>query len=262
MKTVTFHSYKGGTGKSFLSLNLAATLAMQNHRVALIDFDTRAPTLFHRFQPRISETHWLNEYLDSKVSFEKVMQDYSHLINSEGRLFVGFASPKTRDMQEMQIKTRQWQQKALTLLMRAIVSLKNEYDWVILDSSPGVTYDSLNAMSSSDAVILVSTPDHADILGTSEMCLEIWPSLMKFGARPTLVLNKVPRQRVNSDELYNTDVIVNELSENIDISCIAKIPIYCDSSILTENIFILQYPDHPLTEYVKNLNNSLISLIK
>jgi MinD-like ATPase involved in chromosome partitioning or flagellar assembly len=262
MKTITFHSYKGGTGKSFLSLNLAATLAMQNHRVALIDFDTRAPTLFHRFQPKMADIHWLNEYLDSKLSFEKVMQDFSHLIGPNCKFFVGFASPKTRDMQEMQIKTRQWQQKALTLLMRAIVSLKNEYDWVILDSSPGVTYDSLNAMSSSDAVILVSTPDHADILGTSEMCLEIWPSLMKFGARPTLVLNKVPRESINSNELYNTDAIVKELSENIDISCIAKIPIYCDSTILTENIFVMQYPDHPLTEHVKNIYESLISLIK
>ncbi|OLS25930.1 MAG: Septum site-determining protein MinD [Candidatus Heimdallarchaeota archaeon LC_3] len=262
MKTVTFHSYKGGTGKSFLSLNVAAFLSIQNYRVALIDFDTRAPSVYHRFQPDISKTHWLNEYLDSKISFTKVMKDYSHLIQSEGKFFIGFASPKTRDMQEMQIKSRQWQQKALTLLMRAIVDLKNKFDWIILDSSPGVTYDSLNAMSSSDAVILVSTPDYADILGTNEMCLEIWPSLMKFGARPSLVLNKVPRESMDSEELYNTDHIIKELSDNTDIACIANIPAYCDKSVLTEKIFILEYESHPLTNHVRNLTNSIISLIK
>ena len=68
MKTVTFHSYKGGTGKSFLSLNVAAFLAMQNYRVALIDFDTRAPTVYHRFQPHLSPSnnerrHKISRYL-------------------------------------------------------------------------------------------------------------------------------------------------------------------------------------------------------
>ncbi|MFW9930681.1 MAG: MinD/ParA family protein [Candidatus Thorarchaeota archaeon] len=263
MKVITFHSYKGGTGKSFLSLNVAAHLSKyQSQRVALIDFDTRAPTLYHRFKPSDTDNQWLNEYLDAKISFDNVLKDYSYLISPKGKFFVGFSSPKTRDMQEMQIKTRQWQQRALTLLMRAISEIKNDFDWVILDSSPGVTYDSLNAMSSSDAVILVSTPDHADIHGTNEMCLEIWPSLMKFGAKPSLVLNKVPRENRSTDELINTDEMINNLSENTDIVCLAKIPIFCDKSILTQNIFIIEYPDHPMTNYIESLSQSIISLIK
>lgn len=260
LKVITFHSYKGGTGKSFLSLNVAAHLASQGQRVVLVDFDTRAPTLYHRFQPDINKIHWLNDYFETRQPFSKILVDYSHLIENKGRFYIVFSSPKPRDMQEMQIKTRQWQQRALTLLMKAIVDIREEFDWMILDSSPGVTYDSLNAMSSSHAVILVSTPDHADILGTTEMSLDIWPSLMKFGAKPSLVLNKVPRKELNSSELIDTDEIIKNLKENIDISCIARIPIFCDSSVLTKDIFVTKYPSHPLTSHVELLARVLVTI--
>lgn len=253
-KVIAFHSYKGGTGKSFLSLNIAASLACySNQKIALLDYDFRAPTLFHKLLPKEVDTHWLNDYLDGKVSFENVLVDYSQYIGSKSTFFVAFASAKTRDMQEMQVKTRQWQQRALTLLMRAIVDLKNKFDFIILDSSPGVTYDSLNAMSSSDAVILVSTPDHVDFAGTTEMCLELWPSLIKFGAKPNLVLNKVPRISLDSEEIYKAEELETLFLESNDIPIISRIPIYCDKSVLTNKIFILEYPNHPLTSYINNL---------
>ncbi len=42
---LTLHSYKGGTGKTFIATNLAAALASEGKRVCLIDFDLRAPSL-------------------------------------------------------------------------------------------------------------------------------------------------------------------------------------------------------------------------
>jgi len=259
-KVIAFHSYKGGTGKSFLSLNVAVNLALQGEKVALLDYDFRAPTLFHRFQPVNVESCSLNEYLDCRIPFEKVLFDYSHFLASKGTLMLGFASPKTRDMQEMQIKSRQWQQRALTLLMQAISKLKPQFDWIILDSSPGVTYDSLNAMSTSEAVVLVSTLDHADLQGSGEMCLEIWPSLMKFGAKPSLVLNKVPRVGLGSqDKLYDTTDLEKEFFEENGVEIILKIPIFCDHSLLTKSIFIREFSDHPLTKYVQDLGQILMN---
>ena len=50
-KVITFHSYKGGTGKSFLSLNIAAYMSkIEKKKVIVIDFDFRAPTLVHNLQ--------------------------------------------------------------------------------------------------------------------------------------------------------------------------------------------------------------------
>ena len=45
MKIIAFHSYKGGTGKTHLSANLATVLARQGHKTALLDLDFRGPNL-------------------------------------------------------------------------------------------------------------------------------------------------------------------------------------------------------------------------
>ena len=44
-KIIAVHSYKGGTGKTLMSTNLAAIYAMNKHKVALFDMDFRAPNL-------------------------------------------------------------------------------------------------------------------------------------------------------------------------------------------------------------------------
>jgi MinD-like ATPase involved in chromosome partitioning or flagellar assembly len=42
---ITVHSYKGGTGKTLFSVNLAISLAKRGRKVCLLDLDFRAPSL-------------------------------------------------------------------------------------------------------------------------------------------------------------------------------------------------------------------------
>lgn len=48
MKTLTFYSYKGGTGRSLLLANVAHYLASQGKRVVAADFDFEAPSLHYK----------------------------------------------------------------------------------------------------------------------------------------------------------------------------------------------------------------------
>lgn len=256
-KVITFHSYKGGTGKSFLSLNTAAYLAKVEHKkVIVIDYDFRAPTLVHKFKPNINKIRFLNEFLEGKYSIDDMIFDQTKFLeNGDGQgdfLFtVAYASPKSRDMQEMQMKTRQWQQKALTILMGGLLHIKSEYDIIIIDSSPGITYDSLNAMSSSDAVILVATPDLVDIQGTVDMSSEIYPSLVKFGAQPALVLNKIPWE--GNNKLYETKAIIDKLKTEADLPVISQCACYCDSSLIHNAILVKEHQNHDLIKNIKEI---------
>ena len=156
-------------------------------------------------------------------------------------------------------KSRQWQQKALTLIMSGLLEIKNDFDWIIFDSSPGVTYDSLNAMSSSDAVVLVATPDQVDVQGTVDMSSDIYPSLVKFGAHPVLVLNKVPWMVGEKNMIYNTTYISDKLMNEANIPVISRCSSHCDSSLL-KKVLLKEEPNHPLIKNIKEIVNHLQAL--
>lgn len=259
-KVITFHSYKGGTGKSFLSLNTAVYLSnIEKAKVILIDFDFRAPTIIHKF-PK-SGIRYLNEFLEGKCSLTETIYDISKEVGqkNENKFFVAYASPKARDMQDMQMRSRQWQQKALTLIMGGLLDIKSNFDWIIFDSSPGVTYDSLNAMSSSDAVVLVATPDKVDVQGTVDMSSDIYPSLIKFGAQPALVLNKVPWEAKDTTKLFDTTDTVKTFLNDAGIPVISKCPCYCDTNLLAK-VLVEEEPNHPLLDNIKEIATYLTKL--
>ena len=52
-QVITFHSYKGGTGKTTLATNLAALLAKKGNNVCIVDIDVYAPSLHSYFGDKV-----------------------------------------------------------------------------------------------------------------------------------------------------------------------------------------------------------------
>ena len=63
-KIIAVHSYKGGTGKTSMSVNLAATFAKKGKKVCVFDLDFRAPSLFAILKTPNAE-FWFNDYLNN-----------------------------------------------------------------------------------------------------------------------------------------------------------------------------------------------------
>ena len=77
MKTITFYSYKGGTGRSLAVANAARYLARLNFKVVALDFDLEAPGLHYKFST--SE--------DGKPIFvQNAIVDYLHEFIMEGSI--------------------------------------------------------------------------------------------------------------------------------------------------------------------------------
>ena len=81
-KIIAIHSYKGGTGKTLLSINSAATLAKRGKKVCLFDLDFRAPSLATILKVGNPE-HWMNDYLNGTCDIDKVLIDFSDRVNSK-----------------------------------------------------------------------------------------------------------------------------------------------------------------------------------
>src|SRR5438270_13545080 len=68
-KIVSIHSFRGGTGKSNITANVAALLALEGQRVGVIDTDIQSPGIHILFGLRGNQiVHSLNEYLNGACS--------------------------------------------------------------------------------------------------------------------------------------------------------------------------------------------------
>jgi MinD-like ATPase involved in chromosome partitioning or flagellar assembly len=187
---ITFHSYKGGTGKTLLSVNLATILANSGKKTCLLDLDFSSPS-HHVIFPNVKTEHWLNDYLNRTCEIDKVLKDCDSNCVAKERLFVGLANPSSEAIREMASKDRKWEMEALGRLLSLKDSLLEDlhYDYVIFDTSPGLQYSSINAVVSADAVLVVTTLDKSDMEGTQRMTQDLY---RLFERKTMVILNKVP----------------------------------------------------------------------
>ncbi|HKQ22695.1 MAG TPA: AAA family ATPase [Nitrososphaeraceae archaeon] len=285
-KCVAFHSYKGGTGKSTISSNLSASLARKGFTAVLLDLDVYAPSLqdYFQWQPRKS----INDYLFENANVDEVIQDLTGVLNkfpitdgeqtdSKGKLLVGFSSTSKDEIYKLDGAVRQEGSKIQLLrkflmLREEIVSRYNA-DFIIIDTSPGIRYWSINSLAIADTIFLSLKLDGIDLKGTRLLAKEIYESLTKLGTKSYLLLNRaagycLPPNMVgegasSTQELYNTTIgnqsaVISKLNEDIGMDTILSIPCYCDIQFdSNEFLTALKYPDHPFAAKIAALIDKL-----
>jgi septum site-determining protein MinD len=247
-KIIAVHSYKGGTGKTSLAANLAATYARRGKKVCLMDLDFRAPSLHAIFTAQKAE-YWLNDYLNGVCDIDRVLVDVSREHGNDGKLFVALANPSTEAIRDMTAKDRKWEMKALGRLLSLRSSLLNDkdLDYIIFDTSPGLQYSSINAIVTADLVLVVTSLDASDIKGSQRMTRELYDL---FEKKTGILVNKVIADYLSSPE--EAKKFNKHLKSVHSLPILATIPCFCDVlRAAGDFIFSEEKPDHPFTE---NLN--------
>ena len=285
-KCVAFHSYKGGTGKSTISSNLSATLARKGFTAVLLDLDVYAPSLqdYFQWQPKKS----INDYLFENANVDEVIQDLTGVLDkflpndgeqadSKVKLLVGFSSTSKDEIYKLDGAVRQEGSKIQLLrkflmLREEIVSRYNA-DFIIIDTSPGIRYWSINSLAIADTILLSLKLDGIDLKGTRLLAKEIYESLTKLGTKSYLLLNRAAgyclppsmagESASSTQELYNTTIgnqntVISKLNEDIGMDTILSIPCYCDIQFdSNEFLTALKYPDHPFAAKITVLIDKL-----
>ena len=253
-KIMAVHSYKGGTGKTSLAVNLAASYARRGKKVCLMDLDFRAPSLHALFEAHKAE-YWLNDYLNGICEIDKVLIDASRDYGNGGKLLVVLANPSTEAIRDMTAKDRKWEMKALGRLLSLRSSLLNDsgLDYLILDTSPGLQYSSINAIVTADVVLVVTSLDASDIKGSQRMTSELYDL---FEKKTGILINKVIADYLSSkEELKKFNKYIKSV---YSLPILATIPCYCEVlRAAGDFIFSEEKPDHPFTENLEKLATKL-----
>ena len=231
-KCIAFHSYKGGTGKTTLAANFAALLAKKGYRAFLLDLDVYAPSLQSYFNT--DPKKWINDFLYDNAELKEVVLDFTPVIDrigetstsnsvetktkaKRGQLGVGFCNAKKEEIYKLEggsPATGKQDTSKIHLLRRFILLrelLISEYhaDYIIIDTSPGIRYWSINALAVADTLLLTLKMGDLDIAGTRKLAEEIYGSFTKFGTKSYLLWNRVagyciPHNVQDDRMLYST----------------------------------------------------------
>jgi MinD-like ATPase involved in chromosome partitioning or flagellar assembly len=246
---ITLHSYKGGTGKTMLSVNLAMIYAAKGKKVCLLDLDLRAPSISSTFKNK--KQYWINDYLNKFCSIDRILNDYTpnHI---QGKLFVGLANPSTEAIREMSAKNRKWEMEALARIINLKTTLLDDedFDYVFIDSSPGLQYSSINAIIAADLVLLVTSVDKSDLQGTQRIINDLYDI---FEKKTGIIANKVPQTIFSGQKPFKLDTNTIPLVELVPCSC---------DILQSEGDYLLTFrrPHHPVTKAFQNIATKIEQL--
>ena len=249
-KIISIHSFRGGTGKSNSTANIAALLAAEGRRVGIVDTDIQSPGLHVLFG--LSEddlTYSLNDYLWSMCKIEETAMDVTERLPKpvKGKIYLIPSSIKAGEI-------------ARVLREGYDVSMLNDgfdeliqsldLDVLIIDTHPGLNEETLLSVAISDALAIILRPDNQDYQGTS-VTVEI---ARKLGVpRMVLIVNKMPA-------VFDAAEVKKRVEDTYHCEVAGIIPHSDDLMVLaSSSVFSLQYPDHPVTQIYKQIAARLMA---
>ncbi|TKK65032.1 polysaccharide biosynthesis tyrosine autokinase [Ilyomonas limi] len=141
-KTLLITSGNSGEGKSFISANLANTMAIANKKVVLLEFDLRTVGLSEKMG--VSKTIGLANYLMGDVEIEEIIQRTS---NSNNLFFISSGYPLAPNPGELILSER---------MDELFEFLKANFDAIVIDTPPvGPVSDALTLAKWADVSFFV-----------------------------------------------------------------------------------------------------------
>ena len=246
-------SFKGGTGKSTVSANLAVTLARLGKRVAVIDLDLEGPGLHVIFGISDAEIKvTINDVLQSAIPIRDAVLDLtSRLGIDSGCLLFCPAGHRLEEILKM-VDTG----FNLSRFKAVLYSLATEYqlDYLLIDSHPGIEKDTIVSMAVCDVVVLLSRVDHQDMFGSGVMN-EVATQLRK---PVVLILNMIPSS-VGENE---SKKIGEKIASLFNLQVLTALPFNSDVfENLSRGVFVLEHQKDPLTRKFTELAENMIGII-
>ncbi|MFX1513361.1 MAG: MinD/ParA family protein [Promethearchaeota archaeon] len=192
LKSLGLFSHKGGVGKTIIAVNLGVQLAKEGKCVCLLDCDFHGPSIMTFFKPK-TNLKWLNDHLLREESIDDCLQDFSTALGLPGKLLIAFADPSTEAIQQIIRIDQPTSYKILENLIRLKKVLEETYkiEYLIIDSSPGAGYSTVNSMLMVDSNLFVVKLSNADLIGTSLMITSMHKELKQ---RSLVIANQIPKK--------------------------------------------------------------------
>jgi septum site-determining protein MinD len=219
-KVVTITSGKGGVGKTTATANIGAALAAEGQRVVCIDADIGLRNL------------------DVVLGLEnRIVYDLVDVI--EGRCRLRQAMIRDKRLPELYLipaaQTRDKSAVSPSDMMRLCDELRQDHDWVLLDSPAGIERGFRNALAPANMVLVITNPEISAVRDADRI-IGLVEAEEKGPAR--LILNRIKVDMVRRGDMLSAEDVLELLAieligmvpddENVVTSTNRGLPIVLD----------------------------------
>jgi MinD-like ATPase involved in chromosome partitioning or flagellar assembly len=255
-KIVSIHSFRGGTGKSNTTANIATQAALQGNRVAIVDTDIQSPGIHVLFGMEEDDVELsLNDYLWGKCAIHEAVYDVGAKLKmsdgsqglSQGQLYLIPSSIKPNEIAKV---LREGYDVGMLSdgFQDAIEEL--DLDYFFIDTHPGLNEETLLSIAISDVLLLIMRPDRQDFQGTA-----VTVDVSRKLDIPTLflIVNKALPD-------YDFEVLAKQVTETYSTRVAGVLPLSTEVARLSSSdIFSLRFPDDEWAVTIKKIAAQVIA---
>lgn len=196
-ESIVVTSGKGGVGKSTTSVNIGTALALSGKRVCLVDTDIglRNLDVLMGLENRI--IYDIIDVVDERCELKKAL-----IKDKRCNDLYLLAAAQTKDKSSI----------TANQLRRIVAELKDEFDYVVIDSPAGIELGFHIAASGADQAIVVTTPENAAVRDADRVI-----GLLEKEKLPTpkLVINRIKSHLTRNGGMMSVDEVVAVLAINL-----------------------------------------------
>jgi len=246
---ITLTNQKGGVGKTTSTSSLLAGLALQDYRVLGIDLDPQGNLGFS-----------LGLDVENSTTVYEVLKGNVKIQDAIYKTEFGDIIPSNILLSSAELEFNRSGREFL--LKEQIGQIKDNYDFIIIDTPPALNILTVNAYVCSDFLIIPMVPDILSLLGVSQL-KETVQSVKKFYNTDLQVMgllltkfNKRTNLAREVEELANE--IANQLDTSVFQSKIRNSVTVAEAPAHGESILLYAPRSKPTLDYINFIEEVLI----
>ncbi len=160
MKVVTFSIFKGGTGKTTSTVGTAAALAQKGERVLLVDLDQQASaTRYLDLEPEASPSLY-DVFMGAKSAQATIRKTKFGIDVLPSHMFLAAIEEALEPSDEQK-------------LAAMLTPLKQEYDFILIDTPPGKAMLAFNGLAAADLIVIPASAERMAVDGVADLITHV-----------------------------------------------------------------------------------------